>query len=67
MTALVILACSILHDGGQCREFELTYADVSVMTCMMAGLPEVAKWGAEHPQWAVKRWKCRPAGMWAKA
>lgn len=65
-TELIILACSVLH-GAQCREVALTYSDVSVLTCTMAGMPEVAKWAEVHPNWSVRRWACRPAGLFAKA
>jgi hypothetical protein len=67
MTTLAMIVCSILHDGGRCKEVELTYADISVMTCLMAGMPEVARWGSEHPNWTVAKWSCRPAGLYAKA
>ncbi len=65
-TELLIVACSILQ-GAQCREVSLTFQDVSVMTCAMAGMPIVAQWASEHPNWSVARWKCRPAGLYAKA
>lgn len=57
MIALVIAACL---GTGECREFTHLYDpyDVSLMTCMMAGQPEVARWQATHPGWSVTRWRC---------
>nr|MBA3325117.1 hypothetical protein [Paracoccaceae bacterium] len=32
--------------------------EVSLMTCMIAGQPEVARWQAAHSGWRVTRWSC---------
>jgi sensor c-di-GMP phosphodiesterase-like protein len=58
MIELVIAAC--LLSATECREFKLLYDpyDVSLMTCMIAGQPEVARWQGEHPDWRVTRWSC---------
>ena len=55
---LVISAC--LSMSGECREFRLLYDpyEVSLMTCMIAGQPEVARWQGAHPGWDVRRWSC---------
>ena len=57
MIELVIAACL---SAGECREYRLTYdaRDVSLMTCMVAGQTEIARWHAEHQGWRVKRWHC---------
>ena len=57
MIALVIAACL---GAGECREFTQLYDpyDVSLMTCMIAGQPEVARWQVAHPDWSVTRWSC---------
>lgn len=57
MIALVIAACL---ETGECRDFNLLYdpREVSLMTCMIAGQPQVAIWKESHPDWAVKRWSC---------
>jgi hypothetical protein len=57
MIELVISACLL---GAECREFRLLYdaRDVSLMTCMIAGQPQVAQWSAENPGWEVRRWSC---------
>ncbi len=57
MIELVIAACLGTTD---CRDFRLLYSvyDVSLMTCVVAGQPEVARWSVEHPGWRVNRWSC---------
>jgi hypothetical protein len=57
MIELVIAACL---SSGECRENRLTYDahDVSLMTCMVAGQAEIARWQEQHPAWRVKRWHC---------
>jgi hypothetical protein len=57
MIALVIAACL---GTGECREFTQLYDpyDVSLMTCMIAGQPEVAQWQAAHAEWTVTGWRC---------
>lgn len=57
MIELVIAACL---TTGECRDFRLLYDpwDVSLMTCMIAGQPEVARWNEANPDWQVRRWSC---------
>ena len=57
MIELVIAACLGTVD---CRDFRLLYSayDVSLMTCMIAGQPEVARGSNEQPGWHVSRWHC---------
>jgi hypothetical protein len=54
---LVIAACLAT---GECRETRLTYdaRDVSLITCMVTGQAEIARWQQQHPRWRVKRWHC---------
>lgn len=58
MIELVISACLIA--GSECRDFGQLYdpRDVSLLTCMIAGAPEVARWQGQHPAWRVTRWNC---------
>lgn len=58
MIALVIAAC--LSTTQECRNFELLYDayDVSMMTCLMAGQPQVANWKVHNPKWQISRWHC---------
>ncbi|RCW78675.1 hypothetical protein [Paracoccus lutimaris] len=55
---LVILAC--LADGATCRDFPLLYdaREVSLLTCMTAAQPEIARWQSGHPQWQPRKWRC---------
>ncbi|GLS32413.1 hypothetical protein SAMN04488498_11792 [Mesorhizobium albiziae] len=57
MIELVIAACLAT---GECQESRMTYAasDVSLMTCMIAGQAEIARWQQQHPGWRIKRWRC---------
>lgn len=57
MIELVIAACLVT---GECRESRLTYDsfDVSLMTCMIFGQAEVARWQQQHLAWHIKRWHC---------
>ncbi|MCE6949925.1 hypothetical protein LAZ29_03170 [Cereibacter sphaeroides] len=57
MIELVIAACLA---GSDCREFRHLYDpyEVSVMTCMIAGQPEVVRWQQRNPGWQVRRWSC---------
>lgn len=57
MIALVIAACL---GTEECRDFTLLYDpySVSLMTCMVAGQPEVARWNESHPDWRITRWSC---------
>ncbi|TJZ90138.1 hypothetical protein FA743_16095 [Paracoccus gahaiensis] len=65
MIELLISACTLStqlsHPLPQCREFSLLYdaREVSVMTCMVHGQPQVALWKEAHPAWDVERWQCR--------
>ena len=57
MIELVIAACLAT---GECKESRLTYDahDVSLLTCMIAGQADVARWQQQHPAWQIKRWHC---------
>jgi hypothetical protein len=57
MIELVIAACL---GAAECQDFRLLYdaREVSLITCMIAGQPQVALWQREHPQWTVQRWHC---------
>jgi hypothetical protein len=63
---LVIAACLA---AGECRDFTLLYdpREVSLMTCMVAGQPEVARWQTEHPAWQVRRWHCGTVRQFGEA
>jgi hypothetical protein len=60
MIELIIAACLA---AGECRESRLAYDanDVSLMTCVVAGQTEVARWQQQHPAWRIKSWRCTVA------
>lgn len=66
MIELVIAACLLT---GECKESRLTYdaGDVSLITCMVTGQAEIARWKRQHPAWQIKRWRCGMAGALGKA
>lgn len=57
MIELVIAACLA---SGNCRDFPLLYdpREVSMMTCLISGQSEVARWHADHPDWQIVGWRC---------
>jgi hypothetical protein len=57
MIELLIAACLA---SGPCRDFSQLYdaRDVSLMTCIVAGQAEIARWQQSHPDWTVQRWTC---------
>lgn len=65
MIELLISACTLSTQLSQalpeCREFSLLYdaREVTVMTCMVHGQPQVALWKEAPPAWNVERWQCR--------
>jgi hypothetical protein len=65
MVELVLSLC-LLDDARKCREESLTFADVSILTCSIAGQSQIATYMERRPRWYVKRWSCRQAGLHAK-
>lgn len=59
---LLITACLPAWQPADrhCRDFSLLYdpQQVSVMSCTMAGMGEVARWQSRHAGWKVERWRC---------
>lgn len=65
MIELALVVCSIV-EGAKCKDVSLVYADVSMITCMVAAQPQIAAWAEGHPNWKVTRWSCRVPGQYAK-
>ena len=61
MMELVLIVC--LQAAPQsCEERSIgLYPDVTAMTCMMHGQPQIANWAETHPGLRVQRWTCRGA------
>jgi hypothetical protein len=57
MIELFLEACR----QDKCREVSLLYdpGEISLMTCLVFGQVEAAKWIASRPGWVVTRWSCR--------
>lgn len=57
---LVFMAC-LVSAPQQCEEKTLLFDayNNSLMTCMVFGQAELARWQSEHPAWIVDRHKCR--------
>jgi len=63
----IALTICLLDDGNRCHEEALTFQNVSILTCMVGGQTQIAAYMETRPRWYVRRWTCRPAGMYAKA
>jgi hypothetical protein len=60
MIAIILSTC-LVNDPGVCREQIIPLAsEISAVRCVMTAPPHVAQWNAEHPEWRVVRWQCRP-------
>jgi hypothetical protein len=59
MVELVLIVC--LHAApDRCEERSIgLYPDMTAMTCMMQGQPQIAVWTESHPGHRVARWTCR--------
>lgn len=57
MIELLIAACL---PSVECRDFPLLYdsREVSILTCIISGQTEVARWQLSHPEWQIVRWRC---------
>jgi hypothetical protein len=65
LTELALTIC-LLDDAQKCREEHMTFSDVSLLTCSIAGQAQVAHYMERRPRWFVKRWACQQAGKYAK-
>jgi hypothetical protein len=65
MIELHIIACR----KNNCRDVSLLYDpyQISLMTCMVVGQQEAAKWQSSNPTWRIRRWSCRFARPTQKA
>lgn len=64
MLELIVSVC-LIETPSRCKDVALTYnmESLTMMQCVMGAQPEIAKWIEAHPKWQLKRWACRPAGM----
>lgn len=56
MFSLVLTFVACLGSSGmdRCRQVQLPW-DGTMMTCMLFGQHEAARWTVEHPGWALAR------------
>jgi len=68
MIELVLTLC-LLENPQKCREEGLTFSaeNLTPMQCVMGAQPVIAQHMELRPRWACRKWRCRPAGMYAKA
>ncbi|SNR37733.1 hypothetical protein EYF88_05590 [Paracoccus sediminis] len=59
MIELLFVSC-LSAEPASCRDRSLIFTDMSVMTCMIHGQQEIAKWLARYPKETVREWICRP-------
>ena len=64
MIEIAFIACL----GTQCRDFSLTFADVSLLQCQIGigAQMQLADWEKSHPNWQLKKHHCQIAGSFAK-
>lgn len=60
MIELVFVSC-LSTDPARCQQRSLIFVEASLMTCMVHGQQEIAKWQDSHPREVVREWKCRSA------
>lgn len=59
MIELVFVSC-LAAAPDQCRTQSLLYApETGLLTCMIHGQTEIARWSETHPGQIVHDWKCR--------
>ncbi len=59
MLSIILSAC-LVSDPAECRDFKIPVDfRMPAKNCTMAAAPGCARWGNEHPQWQIKRWKCQ--------
>lgn len=61
MIAIIISAC-LVTNPGVCRDYRVPLASgVNTSRCLFEAQPHFAKWVEQHPNWAIKRWRCSAA------
>lgn len=63
MIELFFVTC-LLSDPARCEDHSLLFEERNgILTCMLEGQLELARWVEVHPGEKVREWKCRRAGM----
>lgn len=59
MMTIVLSAC-LVANPATCKDFKLPLdGEMDSAQCAMYAPPFFAEWTEQHPDWVVKRWKCR--------
>lgn len=59
MIELLFVTCLSVAPAT-CQDRSLLFTDdVGLMTCMIRGQAEIARWLETHPREKVREWKCR--------
>lgn len=56
---LILLVC-LASAPATCREERVPLVEPGA--CIIASIPVVANWSADHPDWQVAKWTCAPGG-----
>jgi hypothetical protein len=65
----IILTICLANNLAQCKDLTLGPFEDPVnarglpFMCQKFGLEEAAKEMEKHPNWVLRRWSCKPAGM----
>lgn len=57
MVQLVLVFC-MLGAPNNCSEHRPMMEGLSLTSCMIQGQHVAQTWLAEHPNWALSRWRC---------
>ena len=60
MLALFVTAC-LASDPANCKDYKVPLdASLEPSQCMIHAAPQVARWGSEHPDLQITKYRCRP-------
>jgi hypothetical protein len=57
MVSLVLVAC-MLSWQSHCQEVRPEMPDTTLVGCVVLGQQVAQEWLADHPKWALARWRC---------
>jgi hypothetical protein len=59
MMELILTVCAVAHPDVCVDQHMLFDQDSTPRQCMMSAPPYIARWGDQHRQWFIRRWKCQ--------
>jgi hypothetical protein len=57
MVALILVFC-LVGSPSSCTEEHPYIQSLSLVGCLTQGQQVAQEWLAEHPKWALSRWRC---------